>query len=106
MARRMNEGPVQERPQTEMSEMEALKEKIRLEKEQRKAEKLKKVEEERLKKEQEERKLKEEQEKEFHDYIKSLFGDGFTDSEYEELAKRFNTLQQVFASADLLYILF
>lgn len=94
MARRMNEGPVQEKSQTEMSEVEALKEKIRLEKEQRKAEKLKRAEEERLKKEQEERELKEKQEKEFSDYIKGLFGEGFTDSEYEELAKRFNTLQQ------------
>lgn len=94
MARRITDSLKQDNKEWKEISVDKFREKLISEKEKVKQEKAQKKEEERLKKEQEERVLKEKQEKEFNDYIKGLFGEGFTDSEYEELAKRFNTLQQ------------
>lgn len=94
MARRIIDSLKQDNKEWKEISVDKFREKLISEKEKVKQEKAQKKEEERLKKEQEERELKEKQEKEFSDYIKGLFGEGFTDSEYEELAKRFNTLQQ------------
>lgn len=94
MAKRITDSLKQDNKEWKEISVDKFREQLLSEKEKVKQEKAQKKEEERLKAELEEKALKDKNEKDFKNYIKSLFGEGFVESEYEELAKRFLSLQQ------------